>query len=75
MGMAKIASKEVFCYGRNFFLAVRSEFNSARLGKQFYARSVRIKFVLEWFSFVRCRHCFTQLLKVKLTDVLGTKRS
>jgi len=27
VGMAKIASKEIFCYGRNFFLTVRSAFN------------------------------------------------
>ena len=50
MGVAKIASsiasKEIFCYGRNFFLTVRSGFNRFMLcyeKKLEYARSVHIK--------------------------------
>jgi len=32
VGVAKIASKEIFCYGRDFFLTVRSVFNRFLLG-------------------------------------------
>jgi len=32
VGVAKTASKEIFCYGRNFFLTVRSAFNRSLLG-------------------------------------------
>jgi len=32
VGVAKIASKEIFCYGRNFFLTVRSAFSGFLLG-------------------------------------------
>ena len=35
----KIASREIFCYGRNFFLTVRSAFNRflLRYRQKFYA--------------------------------------
>jgi len=47
-GVAKIAGniaiKEIFCYGRNFSLAVRSGFNRFPLRyKTFYARSALIE--------------------------------
>ena len=45
MGVAKTASKEIFCYARNFFLTVKKCVQEvfARLGKKFYARSVHLE--------------------------------